>query len=184
MYVPVKITFQKLKDKGIVIKLAYFSSNPKIITDKTNIYKTLDIIFKELLNLIGKWLSEGSGWVIQSVDNHYLNIVNYTPRKGSSYIKLPENLQYQMKGLIKIKISDNECFHWGTLDSLIPIKIKIRVETKRDKIIAQQLNYNVIEFRVTIKQIIKIEKQNDIRVNVFGYENKQKFPHSYQQIEI
>ena len=45
--------------------------------------------------------------------------------------------------------------------------------TKRDKIIAQQLNYNGIEFPVTIKQIIKIEKQNDIRVNVFGYENKQ-----------
>ena len=48
---------------------------------------------------------------------------------GSSYIQLPENLQHHIKGLIKIKNSDNECFRWGTLDSLIPMKIKIRVES-------------------------------------------------------
>ena len=45
-----------------------------------------------------------------------------------------------------------------------------------DKIIAKQLNYDGIEFLVTVKPINKIGKQNDIRVNVFGYENKQKFP--------
>lgn len=48
--------------------------------------------------------------------------------------------------------------------------------TKKDKEIAKQLNYKGIEFPVTIKQVNKIEKQNDIRGNMFGYENKQKFP--------
>ena len=33
-YVTIKIAFQKLKDKGIIIKSAYFNSNPQIITEK------------------------------------------------------------------------------------------------------------------------------------------------------
>ena len=39
-----------------------------------------------------------------------------------------------------------------------------------------ELNYKDIEFPVTIKQINKIEKQNNINISVFGYENKQPFP--------
>ena len=44
-YVTIKIAFQKLKDKGIIIKSAYFNSSPQIITGKTNIYKTLGILY-------------------------------------------------------------------------------------------------------------------------------------------
>ena len=36
-------------------------------------------------------LSKGSGWVIESVDKHYLNIIKYTPMKGSSYINYQQN---------------------------------------------------------------------------------------------
>lgn len=48
--------------------------------------------------------------------------------------------------------------------------------TKKDKEIAKQLNYDGFDFPVTIKQVNKVKKQYDIRINVFGYESKQKFP--------
>ena len=38
------------------------------------------------------------------------------------------------------------------------------------------MNYEGIEFPVTIKQYNKIETQNSININVFGYENKEPFP--------
>ena len=38
------------------------------------------------------------------------------------------------------------------------------------------MDYSSIEFPVTVKQINKIEKQNNICINLFGYEEKQKFP--------
>ena len=47
---------------------------------------------------------------------------------------------------------------------------------KTDKKFIEQLDYSNIEFPVTIKQINKIEKQNNICINIFGYEEKQKFP--------
>ena len=38
------------------------------------------------------------------------------------------------------------------------------------------MDYAGIEFLVAIKQINKIEKQNQININLFGYENKQPYP--------
>ena len=42
----------------------------------------------EILQRIGSWISEGSRRVVESVNNHYCNIVKYKPLKGSSYIEL------------------------------------------------------------------------------------------------
>ena len=58
---------------------------------------------------IAQWISEASGWLIQSVDNLYLNIVKYQPIKGSSYIKLPQEVRNSAKGLINMKNEDNGC---------------------------------------------------------------------------
>lgn len=38
------------------------------------------------------------------------------------------------------------------------------------------MDYSGIEFPVTIQQINKIEKQNNININVFGYDDKQRYP--------
>ena len=40
----------------------------------------------------------------------------------------------------------------------------------------EQLNYDGIEFPVATKHYGKIEEQNSININVFGYENKQFYP--------
>lgn len=82
-----------------------------------------------------------------------------------------------MKGLLNLQNNDNECARWCHV-RLINSDVNAHTEriTKKDKIIAKQLNYDGIEFPVTVKRYNKVEKQNDIRVNVFGYENKQNVP--------
>ena len=55
-------------------------------------------------NKIVDWLSKCSGWVISSVDAHYLNVVKYKLLNASSYIQLPEELSNAKKGLTNIKI--------------------------------------------------------------------------------
>lgn len=40
----------------------------------------------------------------------------------------------------------------------------------------EQLNYEETGFQVAVKQYNKIEKQNNININVFGYENYQFYP--------
>ena len=47
---------------------------------------------------------------------------------------------------------------------------------KVDREYIKNLNYSGIEFPVTIKQYNKIEKQNNININVFSYSNGVIFP--------
>ena len=47
---------------------------------------------------------------------------------------------------------------------------------KTDNQYPDKLDYSEIEFPASVKQCNRIGKQNNINVNVFGYEEKQPFP--------
>ena len=171
-----KVTFKKLVNGEIVYQTAYFNSKPQTIINNVEIPEALQSSQQQILNIIAQWVSNGSGWTIESVDNHHLNIVQYKPMNGSSYIKLPQELRNSSKGLINMKNEDNECFRWCHIRCLNPQDKNPQRIKKSDKQYIQDLDYTGIEFPVTTKQYNKIEKQNEIRINVFGYENKQPYP--------
>ena len=103
-----------------IYKTAFFNGKAKTITKANDIEPELSMSRQEILNAIDKWVSEDSGWVIDSIDNHYINISTYKPLNGSSYIELPIKLQNSAKGLINIKNKDDECFRWCHIRHLNP----------------------------------------------------------------
>ena len=171
-----RVTFRKPKDNQIEFKTAFFNSKAQEITNNVMMAEALKLSKDHILNIIAKWISEGSGWTIESVDNHFLNIVQYQPMNGSSYIELPFELQHHMKGLINIKNKDNECFRWCHIRLLNPQDKDPQRIKRSDKEYINKLDYSGIEFPVTVKQYNKIENQNQINIYVFGYENKQQYP--------
>ncbi|KAL9959301.1 hypothetical protein ACROYT_G032614 [Oculina patagonica] len=171
-----KITFSKMSGDAVIYKTAYFNSKAQTIINDLEIVESLQTSKQHILNFVAQWISEGSGWTIESVDNHYLNIVKYEPMKGSSYIQLPPELRNSSKGLINMKNEDNECFRWSHIRYLNPQEKYPQRIKKSDKAYLEKLNYDGINFPVNIKQFNKIEKQNEININVFGYEDKQPYP--------
>ena len=170
-----QVKFIKFSNGQKTEKNGFFNSKADLILNNTNIQSSLQISKQHILNIISQWVSEGSGWTVESIESHHLNIANYSPLKGSSYIELPPEIK-KSKGLINIKNEDNECFRWCHIRHLNPQNKNPQRITKTDKNFIKQLDYSNIEFPVTVKQINKIEKQNNIRINLFGYEEKQKFP--------
>ena len=166
-----KVTFEKYSADETVEKSAYFNSTPQTIINQMEIADSLQSSKQQILNKIAQWISEGSGWTIKSVDSHYLNIVKYKSLKGSSYIKLPKELQNSVKGLINIKNEDNECFRWCHIRHLNPQQKDPQRIKKTDKRYVEKLDYSGIDFPVNVKQYNKIEKQNSTNINVFGYED-------------
>ena len=159
-----------------IYKTAFFNGKAKTITKANDIEHELSMSRQEILNVIDKWVSEGSGWVIDRIDSHYINVTTYTPLHGSSYIELPMELRNPKKGLINIKNKDNECFRWCHIRHLnLQEKNPQRIK-KEDKQSIEGLNYDGIDFPVSQKHYNKVEKQNDIGINVFGYEKGQPFP--------
>ena len=90
--------------------------------------------------------------------------------------KKKKELQNPKKGLINLQSQNDECFRWAHIRHLNPQNKDPQRIKKSDKAFIQNIDYKGIEFPVTIKQINKIEKQNSININVFGYENKQPYP--------
>ena len=72
----------------------------------------LNACFNEIIFRLENWISHGSGWIVDSILNRYLNISSYKSLSGSTYCKLPEELCHPMKGLINIQNDDNKCFLW------------------------------------------------------------------------
>ena len=159
-----------------IYKTAFFNGKAKTITKSNYIEPELRMSRQEILNVIDKWVSESSGWVIDRIDSHYINVTLYKPLNGSSYIELPTELRNPKKGLINIKNKDDKCFRWCHIRHLNPLIEHPERIKKGDKQMINELNYDGIAFPVTQKQYNKIETQNSIRIDVFGYENGQPFP--------
>ena len=145
----------------------YFNSTTKTVINDN--YK-LDQTFQEIVYKLDNWISHGSDWIVEGIHNQYLNISSYFPLIGSTYIKLPAELQNPMKGLINIKNNNNKCFLWCHVRHLNLIGKKIQRIRKIDEEIVNKLNYSGIDFPVSKKDYPKIELLNKIWVNVFCYE--------------
>ena len=153
----------------------YFNSTTTTILNELDIQDFYDKAVEEILNRIARWISKGSGWVIERILNFYLNIVSYVPLKGRSYLPLPEELRNSRKGLINLQNDDNECFRWCHVRHLNPVQKNPQRLTQKDRGIAKTLDYSGVTFPVTIREMDKIEKGNKININAYIYNEDGKY---------
>ena len=112
------------------------------------------------------------GSVIDEINGLYINISNYEPLLGGSYIPLPKALNNSMKDLINLKNKDHKCFMWFHVRLINPQNRNAERINKQDKKIVASLNHLDIVFPLDINDYEKIEGRFQMQVNVFGYENK------------
>ena len=81
---------------------------------------------------------------------HTISVSKYNLLAGSSYIKLPKELDHPRKGLINVQnIDDNECFKWCLLRYLNPADHQPARIKKADKDFAKRLDFKDIKFPFT-----------------------------------
>ena len=91
-----KVTFWKPQDDGWIYKTAYFNSKPQTVINDINISEALEVTKQQILNFIAQWISEGSGWTIQSqlivIISTLLNINQLKARHTFNYPKSSETV--------------------------------------------------------------------------------------------
>ena len=116
-------------------------------------------------------MPEGSNWVIVQVHRH-----KYNPLEGGSWIDLPPEFKNPKYGLVNMKNKDNECFRWCHIRRFNPQEKYPQGIKKEDKLLVDNYDYSGVDFPVKDKHYSRIEAQNNINVNIFGYDNKQFYP--------
>ena len=76
----------------------------------TNQKFNLNAAYKKLKILLDIWDGPSSGWIVDKIEDIYINVSNYEALVGRSYIPLPTELNNSMKGLINLKNKDTESF--------------------------------------------------------------------------
>ena len=170
------VGLQKMEGDKMKSITEYFFGKPQTVINPDDINNALDASASSIMKKIDVFTSEGSGWTIKSVDKHFINIAVYKPLEGSSYIKLPKELSNSSKGLINIKNDDNQCFRWCHIRHINPQEKNPQRIKKSDRDLVDTLDYSGITFPVQSNQYNKIEKQNNININVLCYCNGEKYP--------
>ena len=118
--ITVKVLLKKYKiDEEIEFRPVYFNSVTKTVT---NHRFQLESSFQETLYMIDNWINEGSGSIIEFIESQYINISNYRPLSGSSYMNLKKfmlnililqkNIQKELKKLTKKLLKNWLWWNW------------------------------------------------------------------------
>ena len=89
--------------------------------------------FETLKHRLSIYSDEGSGWIIDKIEDIWINVANYDPLVGKSYFTLPLELTNSMKGLINLKNNDNKCFKWCHIRFINPQSKNSERINKQDK---------------------------------------------------
>ncbi|GFR99473.1 hypothetical protein ElyMa_006374500, partial [Elysia marginata] len=168
-----KITLRKTtKELGgktplITFTDATFRHEQEPLLHPSEIGAALSRAFENIFEKIDKWTKEGSDWTIERVRTLWLNIARYQPLRGGSYIPLPKAVSNK-KAVVNVQNQDDACLLWALLASIF------RIEEHPERIshyyqYAKLLKFDGIDTPTPISQIPKVERQNKLAINVFGW---------------
>ena len=77
------------------IETIYINSEAITVTNQRF---DLSTSHEKLKNILDIWTGQGSGWIVDKIEDIHIKICNYDPLSGSTYIPLPPKLNNSTKG--------------------------------------------------------------------------------------
>lgn len=174
-YLVTRAEFIREREGQIEKAMPHFRSTTyrHLSTEEFNMHH-LHEAFQKMFTSKEEFIMRGSDWILSKVLYLELCYVVYSPLKGGNYIKEPEELR-KSRSLVNIKNKDQKCFLYSVLAKLYPAKHNpSRLNNYLPHL--NKVHMVGIQYPVRLTQITKFENQNDISINVFGYEDKEIFP--------
>lgn len=148
----------------------YIYSENSIIDTETDLQQLfLEKVVNYLMPKVDDVIMQGSGFTLSSINELAVQVNQFDPLRGSSYIKLPKFLA-DKRAIVNVNNDDKMCFKWAILSALFPAKKnterKISYERYED-----ELDFTGIQFPMQLNHISKFEKQNpSISINVYMFD--------------
>ena len=68
-----------------------FRLKHEALLDQSDITTALDRVEPKFTESLERFTNKGSGWVVENIGDLYLDVANYKPFKGGTFIELPKN---------------------------------------------------------------------------------------------
>ena len=164
------VQYSKLGPDGDVITSeVVFRSRTEAVTNADDITNDLAVAYQEIFRQSQEFEQQGSGWSLDEVKHAAVKTVAYQPIRASSYIELPGSIRLS-KAVINVKnMNDNKCILWSLLAYLHPVAQNPERIAKYYQYV-DEVNMNGVSFPTPLKDVRKIEQNNNLSINVLGYE--------------
>ena len=129
--------------------------------------------YKNVVSSIENFQQRGSGCVLDKLLKRDLHILEFNPLNVTSYIPLPDERQ-RKKAIINIQNKDEKCFLWLVIAGTCLIKEVNFHNPQRPKSyrgFENKFNLQRISFPMALSEIPKFERQNNLSISVYGYQN-------------
>nr|DAC81291.1 TPA_asm: PolB [Ladona dragonfly adintovirus] len=162
----VRTRFRRDED-GSEIAERCFKTKNEMFLQADDINAKVEEQFGKLLREKSEHAAKGSGWSLIRVIGLELRINKFTPSRGSSFIELPSKIKHS-KSVINVGNGDNFCFKYAIWAKNIACNPQRVSSYMNDNAFFNGYNWNCIMYPVSITEISKFEKRNNISINVFG----------------
>ena len=106
----IKVRMSKQDKEGEYQEVSQsFCGDARVIFREEDFDEAYDESVKKIWSDFDKWLSNGSGWILERIENLYLNVATYDSIYGRSYIKTPKRIAGKL-AVINVVNEDNQCF--------------------------------------------------------------------------
>ena len=159
-------------DGDVVTSEIVFRSRTEAASNADDITNGLAVAYQEIYRQSQEFEQRGSGWSLDKVKHATVKTVAYQPIRASSYIELPGSISLS-KAVINVKnMHDNKCILWSLLAHLHPVAQNPERITKYNQYV-DELNMDGVSFPTPLKDVRKIELNNNLSINVLGYEPRE-----------
>ena len=161
----VKVNLSKSNSDRVEYTDPHLRNKQEVITESNAISSSLDHSFQVMQETLERFTHRGSGWSVDGVETLWLDIANYVPLKGGSYIDLPSYYKNK-KAIVNVKNKDDDCLRWSLKSALFPVNESS--DRPSSYPVDDGLDFEGINTPTPLSQIGKVEKQNNLAINVFG----------------
>ena len=115
------VRFYMIRDEIVQQMEHYFNRMQPAILNEHNIdtlNHLLNQFIDEVKGEIEAWSQRGLGWILDEILEAFINVAQYQPLRGGSYMILPTKLKNK-KAILNIQNRDNQCLRWVTLISYV-----------------------------------------------------------------
>ena len=151
-----------------ISQIFYAIGKSAAITHESDILQAIQTQRDKISIGIDRYTNEGSGWVVDEITGHYLNVGEYKPLAAKSYIPLPDWIQNK-KATINIKNDDDKCFMYclGRVLDPNPEKKNLERVSNHLKKVCKDLGLDEIKMPVTLIDLSKIEMNFNIFIHLY-----------------
>ena len=165
------VRFKKEVDNVTEQMEHFFWNDPPLIV--THMHQLRDsALLDDIVNAnkeeISRWQNQGSDWVIDRILTVYLEFARYEPIRGGTYIPTPSKLRSK-QAIINVKNRDEQCLRWALRAALFPVRVNVCRPGSYP--VEDGLDFTGIDFPTPLHQISKVERLNNLAINVFGHRN-------------